>query len=84
MPLVDTVVHMKNKPRRCDILHHGECSCWLGHLYNQSKYAQEQYHRIQIEMQKMEEEVVNLKEFRNLNEFAAVFQPWPMGLNVCI
>lgn len=64
------------------MLHHGECSCWIGHLYNQNKKNQELYHRIQEEMHDVEYNVAQMKEFRNLDEFAAVYQPWSVGLSV--
>lgn len=73
---------VKDKPFHCQMLHHGECSCWIGHLYNQNKENQEMYHRIQKEMHMAEYVVSESKEFRNLKEFAVVYQPWPEGLNV--
>lgn len=36
IPSVETVVSMKSKPSICNTLHHGECSCWVGKLYNQT------------------------------------------------
>lgn len=83
-PFVRSVVMVENKPFHCQMLHHGECSCWIGHLYNQNKENQELYHRIQAEMHEAEFNVAQMKEFRNLKEFAAVFQPWPVGLNVSL
>lgn len=82
VPFVKSVVMVEEKPTHCQILHHGECSCWIGRLYNQSKKAQEKYHQIQSEIHQAEESVASMKEFRNLKEFAVVFQPWPEGLNV--
>lgn len=67
----------------CQILHHAECSCWIGNLYKKSKKDNERYHRIQMAMHDAEYEVTLAKEFRNLEEFAAVFQPFPKGLTVC-
>lgn len=73
---------VNDKPTHCQILHHGECACWIGRLFNQSKKGQERYHRIQQEIHRAEESVAAMKEFRNLKEFAVVFQPWPEGLTV--
>lgn len=41
-------------------------------------------HRIQMGMHQAEFDVANEKEFRGLDDFAAVFQPFPQGLNVCV
>lgn len=81
-PFVKTVVMVENKPFHCQMLHHGECSCWIGHLYNQNKANQELYHRIQGEMQEVEFSVAQMKEFRNLKEFAVVYQPWTVKMSV--
>lgn len=81
-PFVRSVVMVENKPFHCQMLHHGECSCWIGHLYNQNKENQELYHRIQTEMHDVEFNVAQMKEFRNLKEFAVVYQPWPVELSV--
>lgn len=83
-PFVKSVVMVENKPFHCQMLHHGECSCWIGHLYNQNKENQELYHRIQTEMHEVEFSVAQMKEFRNLKEFAAVYQPWPVELSVSL
>lgn len=82
MPLIKSAVIVDGKPTHCQVMHFAECSCWLGHLYKQSEQEQERYHRIQLEMHEAENDVANAKEFRGLNEFAAVFQPFPKGLNV--
>lgn len=82
VPFVKSVVMVNGKPTHCQILHHGECACWIGHLYNQSKKGQDRYHRIQQEVHRAEASVAAMKEFRNLKEFAVVFQPWPEGLSV--
>lgn len=34
------------------------------------------------EMHDVEYNVAQMKEFRNLKEFAVVYQPWTVGLNV--
>lgn len=73
---------VENKPFHCQMLHHGECSCWIGHLYNQNKANQDLYHNIQGEMHDVEFNVAQMKEFRNLKEFAVVYQPWTAGLSV--
>lgn len=82
MPLINSVISLKDKPLQCDILHHGECSCWVGQLYNQTKELQSHYNRLQKDMIDAEEEVGNMKEFQGLREFAVMFQPWSKGLNV--
>lgn len=82
VPLVETVVTYEKKPLQCEILHHGECSCWVGRLYNQTKELQERYSTIQRKMQDVEEEVGSMKEFRGLKEFAVMYQPFSRRLNV--
>lgn len=82
VPLVDKVMSRSNKPLQCEILHHGECSCWVGRLYNQTKELRERYHQIQARMQVVEKEVAAMKEFRELQEFAVVYQPFTTALNV--
>lgn len=81
-PFVKNVVEAEDKPFHCQMLHHGECSCWVGRLYNQNKENLLLYHRTQTQMHEVEYSVAQMKEFRNLKEFAVVFQPWPTGLNV--
>lgn len=82
VPLVEKVMTRANKPLQCEILHHGECSCWVGRLYNQTKELREQYARIQARMQVVEKEVAAMKEFRALKEFAVVYQPFTTELTV--
>lgn len=36
VPSVETVVSLKGKSAICKALHHGECSCWVGKMFNQS------------------------------------------------
>lgn len=81
VPSVKTVVMAKQKPNNCQFLHHGECACWIGHLYNQSQ-KKDFYDKMQQEMHKIDEKVALMKEFSNLDEFAVVFQPWSLGLSV--
>lgn len=80
--MVNTVIRKDNKPLQCEILHHGECSCWVGRLYNQTKELQDRYFQIQRKMQIVEKEVANMKEFRGLREFAVVYQPFTTHINV--
>lgn len=68
----------------CRVTSIGECSCWIGHLYNQNKENQALYHHIQSEVHDAEFSVAEMKEFRNLKEFAVVYQPWPVELNVSL
>lgn len=84
VPLVESVVIYEKKPLQCQILHNGECSCWVGRLYNQTKELQERYSLIQRKMQDVEEDVGNMKEFRGLKEFAVMFQPFSRRLNVTV
>lgn len=84
VPSVKTVVMAEQKPNKCQFLHHGECACWIGHLYNQNKQTQEFYDKMQREMHQIDEEVAVMKEFSNLDEFAVVFQPWSLGISVSL
>lgn len=82
VPPVSTVIERDDKPTRCQILHHGECSCWVGRLYNQTKEGARRMHSIQLRMQDVEAEVAAMKEFQNLPGFAVVYQPFSRGLSV--
>lgn len=81
-PPVDVVVSMLNKPDRCARMHHIECSCWIGRLYNQSADMKRRMTRIQTDFIKAEEDVAKLKEFRNLKDFAVVYQPFTKNFSV--
>lgn len=82
VPLVATVVERADKPTRCEILHHGECSCWVGRLYNRTADDTRRMHEIQKRMQAVEVEVAGMKEFQQLGGFAVVHQPFSSGLSV--
>lgn len=74
-PPVDVVVSAPNKPRKCKIMHHLECSCWVGRLFNPTEATRKRLLRLQKEFIRAEEEVARYPEFRGLNEFAVVYQP---------
>ncbi|XP_055597334.1 phospholipase B1, membrane-associated-like [Uranotaenia lowii] len=82
VPLVSTVVSINSKPGVCHALHHGECSCWVGRLYNQTEASRDRWRRIQQQMIKAEVEVSEMDEFRRLDEFAVVHQPWSTQLTL--
>ncbi|XP_039429002.1 phospholipase B1, membrane-associated-like [Culex pipiens pallens] len=82
VPSVETVVSMKSKPSICNTLHHGECSCWVGKLYNQTDESRLRWHRIQDGMVQAEREVAKLDEFRRLDEFAVMYQPWSTEISL--
>lgn len=84
VPLVATVIQRMDKPTRCELLHHGECSCWVGRLYNQTEESTRRMHAIQLRMQAVEVEVAAMKEFQHLRKFAVVHQPFSRGLSVSI
>lgn len=84
VPLVSTVIERTDKPTRCQILHHGECSCWVGRLYNQTRQSARKMHAIQQRMQAVESEVAAMKEFQQLDGFAVVHQPFSSGLSVSL
>lgn len=81
-PYVRSVIEAPNKPLQCQIIHNGECSCWVGRFYNQKPELKELYHRIQVEVHEAEYSVAQMKEFQNHREFAVVFQPFTTGLSV--
>lgn len=82
VPFVKSVVMAENKPSKCQFLHHGECPCWIGQLFNQNRKSQDFYHKMQQEIHQVDKKVASMKEFSNLDEFAVVFQPWSIGLSV--
>lgn len=75
---------MANKPEKCTRMHHIECSCWVGRLYNQSDEMKKRIQRIQHNFIKAEENVAKLKEFRGLKEFAVVYQPLTKNFTVAM
>uniref|UniRef100_A0A182K1T2 SGNH hydrolase-type esterase domain-containing protein n=1 Tax=Anopheles christyi TaxID=43041 RepID=A0A182K1T2_9DIPT len=82
VPSVAKVVMLQRKPFACESLHHGECSCWIGKLYNQSEGTRERWARIQDELIRVEQEVAESQEFRGLDEFAVVYQPWSLNVTL--
>lgn len=81
-PYVRSVIEAPDKPLHCQIIHNGECSCWVGRLYNQKPELKSLYHRVQVEVHQAEYSVAQMEEFQNLEEFAVVFQPFTTGLRV--
>uniref|UniRef100_A0A182MTA8 Uncharacterized protein n=1 Tax=Anopheles culicifacies TaxID=139723 RepID=A0A182MTA8_9DIPT len=82
VPDVSTVVSIKKKPMMCWILHHAECPCWVGPMHNSTKESRARWARIQMQYRKVEEEVAMMDEFRGLDEFAVVHQPWTRNLSL--
>ncbi|XP_040169796.1 phospholipase B1, membrane-associated-like [Anopheles arabiensis] len=82
VPSVAKVVMLQRKPFACESLHHGECSCWIGKLYNQSEASRDRWARIQDEYIRVEKEVAESREFRGLDEFAVVYQPWSLNVTM--
>ncbi|EAT42506.1 AAEL005957-PA [Aedes aegypti] len=82
VPSVETVVSLESKPGVCHTLHHGECSCWVGTAYNQTDETRQRWKIIQEGMVKVEKEVSQMDEFRRLDGFAVVYQPWSTHLSL--
>uniref|UniRef100_A0A182ML08 SGNH hydrolase-type esterase domain-containing protein n=1 Tax=Anopheles culicifacies TaxID=139723 RepID=A0A182ML08_9DIPT len=82
VPSVSKVVMLQRKPFACESLHHGECSCWIGKLYNQSDSSRERWSKIQDEYIRVEKEIAESAEFRGLDEFAVVYQPWSLNVSM--
>ncbi|XP_053658229.1 phospholipase B1, membrane-associated-like [Anopheles marshallii] len=82
VPSVSKVVMLQQKPFACQSLHHGECSCWIGKLYNQSETSRKRWGRIQDAYIKVEKEIAESKEFQGLDEFAVVYQPWSLNVSM--
>ncbi|XP_052873446.1 phospholipase B1, membrane-associated-like [Anopheles cruzii] len=82
VPSVKKVVMLPRKPFACESLHHGECSCWVGKLYNQTDASRERWARIQDQYIEVEKDVAESKEFRGLDEFAVVYQPWSLNISM--
>lgn len=69
-----------SKPEQCQRLHVGECSCWLGRKVTPEMVAK--YMKIQEAFIQVEQEVSLLNEFRNLQEFAVVYQPFTLNMTI--
>ncbi|XP_021707467.1 phospholipase B1, membrane-associated [Aedes aegypti] len=82
MPDVEKVASLAGKPAICWILHHGECPCWVGPIHNSTESSRSRWARIQKQYKKVEEEVPLMDEFRGLDEFAVVHQPWTKRLSL--
>lgn len=82
VPSIETVIGLKPKPQQCKIMHQMECSCWVGPLYNKTQKLRERLKKIQEAVVRVEQEVANLEEFKNLKEFAVVHQPFTMDTTV--
>ncbi|XP_049546327.1 phospholipase B1, membrane-associated-like [Anopheles darlingi] len=82
VPSVKKVITLEDKPFVCQSLHHGECSCWIGKLYNQSDASRKRWARIQEQFISVEREVAESAEFRGLDEFAVVYQPWSLNVTM--
>ncbi|XP_053670197.1 phospholipase B1, membrane-associated-like [Anopheles nili] len=82
VPSVAKVVMLSRKPFACQSLHHGECSCWVGQLYNQSDASRDRWARIQDQYTRVEKEIAESQEFRGLDEFAVVYQPWSLNVSM--
>lgn len=82
IPLVDHLLNSNKLPNKCKLFHEGECSCWFGRLYNQSSILRKKYNKIQKEVIKVEKSVAMADEFRNLDDFTVVYQPWSLGIEV--
>lgn len=82
VPYVETVMLLKSKPRKCRFIHRGECSCWVGTISNVTKESRERWQKIQHQFVRVEEEVAKLQEFRGLDEFAVMYQPWSTNVSL--
>ncbi|XP_055382450.1 phospholipase B1, membrane-associated-like [Condylostylus longicornis] len=76
------VVLLKTNSKICKTINHLECSCFVGNLFKQDQKTLERYERIHEKFSQVEEEVTKLQEFRNLTEFAVVFQPFSRNLSM--
>lgn len=63
-------------------MHQMECSCWVGPLYNKTQKLQERLSRIQQDVIRVEQEVADMDEFKNLQEFSLVHQPFTLDISV--
>ncbi|XP_055693017.1 phospholipase B1, membrane-associated-like [Lutzomyia longipalpis] len=82
VPSVDKVVGLRPKPEQCRLMHHIECSCWEGRLYNQTDELRQRLRNIQQEFIRAEAEVAQYDEFKGLQEFAVVYQPFSRNLSI--
>jgi hypothetical protein len=82
VPSAETVVLLKSKPDRCKFIHRGECACWVGTISNVTRESRQRWQNIQNEFVRVEAEVAKSKEFRGLDEFAVVYQPWSTKLSL--
>ncbi|XP_070504214.1 phospholipase B1, membrane-associated-like [Chironomus tepperi] len=84
VPHVETVINIRGKPQSCSFIHHGECACWVGSLSNITKESRERWKKIQRQFISVEEEVAKLDEFRRLDEFAVMYQPFTKNISIIV
>ncbi|KAG5672555.1 hypothetical protein PVAND_002673 [Polypedilum vanderplanki] len=84
VPHVETVMIYPGKPRSCSFIHRGECACWVGPLANVTKESRERWMKIQQRFIQVEEEVAKSEEFRRLDEFAVMYQPWSTNVSLIV
>uniref|UniRef100_A0A336LEH8 CSON009274 protein n=1 Tax=Culicoides sonorensis TaxID=179676 RepID=A0A336LEH8_CULSO len=78
-PRVRILLNFSKKTKYCELLQLGMCSCFTGLFFNATSDTRKWFEEIEERFMKVEEEVAKMEEFKGLQEFAVVYQPW--GVN---
>lgn len=81
-PRVEAPMFFPNKDPMCQLLHLVECSCFMGGFFNATKKTRIWFSQIELEYMRAEEEVTKMEEFRNLSDFAVIYQPFGVNSTV--
>ncbi|XP_063708818.1 phospholipase B1, membrane-associated-like [Culicoides brevitarsis] len=81
-PKVSVLLDYREKSPKCEILQLGMCSCFSGLFFNATAETRKWFNEIEDRYIKVEQEVAKSNEFRGLQDFAVVYQPF--GLNTSL
>lgn len=83
-PKVRNLLDFTLKTNHCELLQLGMCSCFSGLFFNASSETRKWFEDIEDRYRKVEEKVAKSKEFRKLNDFAVVYQPFGINTTVSV
>lgn len=81
-PRVGMLLDFTKKDKHCRMLQYGICSCFTGLFFNSTNETRKWFEDIEERYMQVDEQVAKAKEFRGLNEFAAVYQPYSRNVSV--
>lgn len=79
-PSLEELAHVAGRPDRCNFFYMGYCSCWDGHLFNQTEEKRALFHQIQKSVWHIEKAVAQM--YRGNETFTVVYQPVTERLRV--